>query len=158
MADLMAMRAAVLGSIAVVAKKSFDRDLLTDGDSHDVEAKITGTVDGRKFSFNVDTTLTVGHENERTKKDAPSAEAMLAFVLQTVEAKYGAKAIGHIASSLLAEYNKTKTIEADEKWTEAVDDWTTVMTVESKSKVRGDVNVIAATKTVEMKISNSKLA
>lgn len=154
----MAMRAAVLGSIAVVAKKSFDRDLLTDGDSHDVEAKITGTVDGRKFSFNVDTTLTVGHESERTKKDAPSAEAMLAFVLQTAEAKYGAKAIGYFVGAMLSEYNKTTTIEADEKFVELVDGLTTQMTVESKTPVRGDVNVIAATKTVEMKISNSKLA
>ena len=158
MADLMALRAAVLGSIANVASKSFDRDLLTDGDSHEIEAKITGTVDGRKFSFGIDTMLTIGHATEYKSKSAPSAEAMLAFVLQTAEENLGPKAYSALVGTLIVQFNKKATIEADEKYMEVVDNLTTSFTETTMKPKRGNVNVIPTTKTVEMKISNSKLA
>lgn len=85
--DLMSLRSAVLGTLSKVSEKSFDRDLLSDGESHSVTATIAGTVDGKKFSFDVDAALTVGHATHRKTVSAPSAESMLAFVLGTVSMK-----------------------------------------------------------------------
>ncbi len=156
--DLMSLRSAVLGTIANVASKSFDRDLLTDGDSHSVVATIAGTVDGRKFSFPVDATLTVGHSTERKSKSGPSTESMLAFALQSVEAKHGKKALLTLIESLRNAYASDGELVTVDSYVELVGDISESMTQIEIKPVRGNINVANATKTVEMKISNSRVA
>ena len=151
--DLMSLRSAVLGTLSKVSEKSFDRDLLSDGESHSVTATIAGTVDGKKFSFDVDAALTVGHATQRKTVSAPSAESMLAFVLGTVSMKQR----DALVSVMKDCFDTNGELLVDLKHLELVDSLTESMsTVETKT-VRGAVNVANASKSIALKISNSRV-
>ena len=123
-----------------------------------MQATIAGVIDGRKFSFPVDATLTIGHGTQRKAKSGPSTESMLAFALQTVEAKHGKKALLTLVESLRNAYESTGELVAVDSYVELVDDLSETMTQIEMKPVRGNINVANATKTVEMKISNSRVA
>ena len=155
--DLMSLRSAVLGTLANVASKSFDRDLLTDGDSHSVQATIAGIVDGRKFSFPVDSVLTIGHSTERKATAYPSTESILAFVLEQLESKQVDSIVKKIKKQFV---NGAEPVcESGKQIVDVLlDDLLSTVTTQKVTKVRGSVNVSNSTKTVEMKISNSRVA
>lgn len=153
MANLVQLRSAVFATMLKVAEKNYVRDDLVDGESHKVNATISGTVDGRAFSLDVDSSLTVGHGTERKNKVSPSSDTMLAFVLESIGPKAAAKAI----AAMQAEYLKTNSLIASDASAIAVAAIKTAMTTTEVSKVRGNVGVVNKEKEIEVKISGRKV-
>ena len=136
-----------------VSEKNYLRDDLVDGESHKVNATISGTVDGRAFAFGVDSSLTVGHGTERKNKVSPTSDTMLAFVLESI----GPKAAATVIAAMQAEYAKESTLVASDAANATVATIRTAMTTTAVSSVRGNVGVVNAEKEITVKISGRKV-
>jgi ribonuclease HII len=74
-------RAAAMKTLEAYGKRNGNRETLLEGGSHEVDLKISGTVDGQTVSFPITGRLSVGKDNPTGSTKRPSLKNMFCAAL-----------------------------------------------------------------------------
>lgn len=70
-----------LKSIASIASREFKRDLISPGSKHEIDLRISGTVDGQKVSRRLSGSLQAGTDNPTGTSSKPKLDEVAAMLL-----------------------------------------------------------------------------
>lgn len=93
----------VWAALEKVSKKELDSDALTEGSSHEVLLKITGTVDDEPVCETIASTVTVGYSRTKSSSVNPQIDKLLAWVLS----KLNGSTRNRILLDIPAEFSET---------------------------------------------------
>ena len=74
-------RSAALNAVAAFSKREADRTALTEGQSYEINLRVTGTVDGEKVSIPISGFLNLGFTNPVGSTKRPDVSLLLAIAL-----------------------------------------------------------------------------
>jgi hypothetical protein len=112
--NLETVRAVLLAAIAKIASKESRRELLVEGKAHQVDLRISGTVDGETFKGEkFGGILTVGHESTQSKSSAAPPNEVVAYFLGAMSAAARKRLLAELPRQFLDAGGKLPEIDED---------------------------------------------